>query len=321
MTATVLDTAATAPVDQGTGQTPRPGLVDQVTEVLGEHQIRHGVLMEGPPHLNFNVTDHQTVFVKITRPGDPHERASNEIRSARWAGMHGIRVSEPLLDAPALITAADGTAQAVTVWRWAAPCTGPSLENRCLDVLGTLTRLNTVPAPAWATPLPVSMYHRRVHTRLTGRTDPFANLVRDRIYATYAAITTAQARNPHAWTRRWAHADLHLRNVIWGVHGHPITLDWESAALAPVEVDLAQVLRSIWAYTPGYDTNERLRVARRVVAEADTLMGVDWALVRHLMVFRAASNASHLLTHGHDPTVLAADLMLLGSTLDWLPSA
>jgi hypothetical protein len=319
VTATVLDTA-TARVSQGTSHAIRSGLVDQVAEVLREHHIGHGVLTEGPPHLNLNVTDHQAVFVKITRPGDPHERAHNECRSARWARVHGIRVGEPLLDEPALITGPDGTTQAVTVWRWAAPCTGPSLENRCLDVLGTVARLNTVPAPAWADPFPIPMYHRRVHTRLAGRADPVADLVRERIYDTYAAITTAQARTPRAWTTRWAHADLHLRNVIWGVHGQPVILDWESAALAPVEVDLAQILRSIWVYAPTYSAPERLRVASRVVAEADALMGVDWALVRHLMVFRAASSASHLLTHGHDPAVLAADLALLGSTLDWLPT-
>lgn len=48
-------------------------------------------------------------------------------------------------------------------------------------------------------------------------------------------------------------------------------------------------------------------------------LDIDWDLIDALIRYRAASNASHLLLHGHNPLALETEMALLDQRLRWLP--
>lgn len=90
----------------------------RVSDALHEHDVDHGDLIAGAPHLNLNASDGKHVFVKITRAGDPHLRLSTEVQAAKWAREHGISCPEALLEAPIEVCDDDGHVRAVTAWTW-----------------------------------------------------------------------------------------------------------------------------------------------------------------------------------------------------------
>lgn len=288
-----------------------PLLLSRVGDVLDQAGIAHGELVEGPAHLNLNASDSSRVFVKVTRAGDSHARAHAEVTSARWARTHRIACPEPLLDAPVAVPDENDTLRAVTVWAWTEPVGCPSLRDRAADVLDVIAILCEVPAPPDAAPFDVDFYLARLTDRLAGRTDETAQRLLATGHDTAARVKTLAATRPTGWR----HADLHLDNVGWCLRGTPVIYDWESAALGPVEIDVAQLLRSILVNTPNHAPAERADVYARTVADAEARLDVDRDLIDALVAFRSASAASHLLFHGHghDPRLLAANLTLLAN--------
>lgn len=284
-----------------------PLLLSRVNDALDQARIVHGDLVEGPAHLNLNASDSSRVFVKITRAGDPHTRAHTEVTSARWARAHHVACPEPLLDAPVVVPDENNAPRAVTAWAWTEPVGCPSLRDRAADVLDVIAATCNVPAPPEATPFDVDFYTARIADRLGSRHDETSqNLLATALDAS-VRVKTLIATRPSGWR----HADLHLDNVGWCLRGTPVVYDWESAALGPVEIDLAQLLRSILVNTPDHAPAERADVYARTAAAAEARLDVDGDLVDALVAFRSASAASHLLLHGHDPRLLAANLALL----------
>lgn len=292
-----------------------PILIDRISVALTDLGIAHGTLVEGPPHLNANLSDHRRVFVKVSRAGEERDRAATEILAATWAHGHGIACAQPLLAAPLEVLDAEDQPRSVTVLDYQPLCVAPSLLDRSRDVADLLLRIAATPPPPGLGAYPHAFYLDRVRRRLTGRPGPEAARVLTVAETAGATVTRLLPTRPV----RWSHSDLHLANLGWCVNGTALVLDWESSSLAPVEVDLAQTLRTIDTLGAGFAPDYRLDAARTIVGRVSEHHDIDWDLVAALARFRAASHASHLLVHGHEPDLLGRTLAFLDQPLGWLP--
>lgn len=287
------------------------GFLSRVEQALRQVGVLHGSLVEGPPNLNLNAADGRRVFVKVNRPGVAPDRLAAEVEGARWASRYGLLTASPLHDGLLRVYDDAGDERFVSVWRFLDMCTPPSLMTQALALADALAATSRVPAPIGATAFDLGFFTDRIMDRLSGRTDAAANLIRETALGCHEVIA---ARLP-ATTWSWIHGDLHLRNVGWGVGGHPVVLDWESHCLGPVEWDAAQILRSLHVHTEKRSAGDLQQHVAAVVEHVDRHTGflLDWALVDAMVAYRAASSASHLLVHGHAGHILAADMALLNA--------
>lgn len=321
MAAAVTTTLAPVPIDTvhrpaGMGDALLdPVVVAAVEQVLADAGIRHGRLVAGEANLNANLTDRSHVFVKVTRPGSGPKRLRNELVSSSWARTHGITAPEPLLGQVVGVVDAYGRVRHVIVHRWLDVGHRPGLVDRAFDALDAIVALDAVPAPPQAEGYDLGMYVRRVRRRLAGRFDCVATEVIAHAEDTWERCSAGHARR----SVRWSHCDLHLDNFGWMLNGRAAVLDWESAAIAPVEVDVAQLLRSIEVYHPDHDPTQRRELIAQVAASADARLDLDWDLVRDTIRFRSASAASQLLSVGERPRLLRSNIELLRRDEAWFP--
>lgn len=292
-------------------------LLSRITESLDDHGIEHGTLVEGSPHLNANLSDGKHVFVKVTRPGEGAARAATEVTASVWARQHGIAAPEALIAEPLRLIDAGGGERIVTVFTYVNTCLGPALIDRATDAVEQMRLIASVPAPPTATLFDIDYYMARIQRRLAGRRDTVSAALLIEAETSYERAVRAMAGRPV----RWSHSDLHLLNLGWSVNGRATVFDWESSSVAPIEVDVSQLLRSVEINTPEAARDYRAQIAQRVTDLSHTLFDIDWDLVNALIRFRSASAASHLIVHGDHPFgSLQANVRLLTNPRRWEPT-
>lgn len=284
-------------------------LVKAIERTLDDHGISHGALREGAHQFNLNVSDESKVFVKVTRASSvTSERAWTEVAASRHAETTGLSVYKPLVDPVAVLDSSGGT-RFVTVFEWIDLCSGPGLLDRARETFRLLTQVSVRDPFSGAERLNLDIYNDRMQARLGNRTDRTSQMLLDVGETECEKARSLVPARPHVWS----HGDLHLLNVGWGVNGSPVLLNWESSCLAPVEVDLAQLVRSILTDTPNYSPDERRRVVDMIAESADEALDVDWGLVEVIVRLRAASTASRLVTEDPEHPQLAANIRLIAS--------
>lgn len=285
-----------------------------VTALLAAEKIRHQTLHVGPTNMNHSITDHKRVFIKVARPNRNTANLAHEVAASTWAQRHGIRTTTPLLTAPVEFNDTHGHHRTATVWEWVEFCTAPALIDRVRDAINVALVIHDTPAPADTHDLTPTYWHRTLHERLA----PLGNAPQAQLLRNLAA--TCAARIEDRWNARpvgWIHGDLHLGNLGWGLDGNVLTYDWESTKVGPIEVDVAQILRSIFVNPQDYSHTERVRVALSGADIVNQHHDIDWRLVKHLIHARAVSSMSLLILTGNQQD-FNANQALLADPLDWL---
>jgi hypothetical protein len=285
-------------------------LIASISRALAERDVEHRNLMVGVPCLNLNLSDGRDVFVKVSRPGDSTSRSVHEIASARWALDHDVNAVVPLVSEPIILFDANGHERAVTAWRHIQPAPQPGLEWRVGGIMSAICEIAAISPPPSAKLFNLDLYANRIHNRLREHHGAVPDLL------CRTAVETTEPIRERLATRDlvWTHSDLHLNNATWLLNDKMIVLDWESTSIAPVEMDIARIIASIWVDTPGYIPWEKQRLTAKTYDWVNERLDVDWSLVADLMTFRIASHASHLIVSDRDPRLLADMVAFLRDT-------
>lgn len=284
-------------------------LLDVITDELNERGIACDPLRFGPATFNLTATDDIGVFVKIARTEvGASGRLGHELDAVRLAQRHqyltGIKTPTPLIGAPVFVTdPSTGKPRQVSVWEQLPVVDAPPLMQQVKAAVWASARIAKIGTiwsarPGWNYDEVIERVRRR--TTASG-----AACGTDLLALAQTARDALAAKNPPL---SWGHCDLHLQNLIWFERADRripgvVVADWECAGLMAIEMDLAQILRSIWTAHNDEPLGVRETATCTVIELAEEYFpvnearprGVDWMLVRDLGRIRGASHASRLL--------------------------
>lgn len=262
-----------------------------IEAVLDDLGIEHGSLGEWTRSHHWATTDGQRVFVKVAETPDNITQLRNEVRNVSLVHEYGISTPAALRDQTVGLWFADNRLVELAVFEFLPSIPKPSLVEIgkvCIDVIDGLRKV-PVPASAAISEFDWSVFHRGGIRKLSGLNSPEANELRE------AVVKWNDLLAKHTHDRfGLSHGDLHHGNVMTTPSGL-VVVDWESAMLGPIEVDLAQSIR-----TCGDPNDETLSCGAyrhlRDYAETKSWAGaVDWLAVEWLARLRAASGTAGFL--------------------------
>lgn len=258
----------------------------ELARLLNEHGVESGTLVPATKDIyyNSNLTDHEHVFIKITRHVDDYYWFSREITEAATAHellIDRIPTPRPLLLEPLALS--DG--RHASVWEYIEhPAVKDTVQVKTEKLLNAATTIASLTEkriePQYMTLSTESWKNtvNRAFERLQEYPDPELehNILTAQEYIENAAL------NPV-----WIHGDLHGANA---VDGTDYIVDWDCSQLGFIEWDLAHIVKEPFHYidhaewdqgeTNFYELLDRIK---------ERVPGVDTELIRQCAILRRSA--------------------------------
>ena len=255
-------------------------LLALVTERLAAEGVEHGPLTElESPFFSRIITDHDRVFVKVSRPGayGYPDKPQRGLAAPIYLRRHGANVIAPLL--PHLLPVGDLYA---TVWPHQTIT--PFCDGDWPDAVALMADLHDVPLPAtnlcdgWEGSLAESINELRVRLPAT---------MPRHLHDDWKVFCGLSESLPETFKSRehvFLHGDAHTANM-GRVNGTAALYDFENAAAGPAEWDVARFITSPFAWG-GLEWPVDQMVVRY---EIRTGRRLDLDLLREVALYRSLS--------------------------------
>lgn len=223
----------------------------RLSELLAANGLVHGRLRRVGNWGNHAYTDHEHVFVKTNRPGEPAAFAplAIEPRAARWAADAGIATIAPSLEHPLTFDQGPG-ARIATVWPYLPPTAAVATRDALAALADAAAVITATAPPRWAPTVnwrdcltrgTERLHSLRVPDQGFGADDRNADpILLDLLARAFARSEAALARLMPAAAPVSTHGDLHPGNLYATTCGMRV-VDWETFAVGPREWEYATI--------------------------------------------------------------------------------